>query len=205
MSPSPTMSPFCRIVVAVALALLPGAAAQAGPQVETAGATPCSFEAWSRDPDPDGLNVRAAPRRDAPVIGRLPAPATGGGDSYAVEFTVVGGRDGWFLIEDARFEEYAPGLARPVFGGPGWVAANLTAFTINAAALQAEPRDDSDAVAQLMGTDASGGMWGPDSVEIAKVHGCRGAWADVTVKDPNGRTTRGWATQLCSNQVTTCP
>src|SRR5690606_6778982 len=33
----------------------------------------CAVSAWSTDPDPAGLNVRAAPGSDAQIVGNLPA------------------------------------------------------------------------------------------------------------------------------------
>ncbi|HYE47902.1 MAG TPA: hypothetical protein VEA44_19195, partial [Caulobacter sp.] len=37
-------------------------------------ATACRFEAWSSEPDPAGLNVRAGPSATARTVGKLPPP-----------------------------------------------------------------------------------------------------------------------------------
>jgi hypothetical protein len=43
-----------------------------------AGVTECDFGALSNDPDPAGLNVRAAPDSNAAVLGRLLPPTDKG-------------------------------------------------------------------------------------------------------------------------------
>ena len=41
-----------------------------------------------------GLNIRAAPRGDAEIIGRVPPHQVQAGDSYAAEFSISGSRNG---------------------------------------------------------------------------------------------------------------
>jgi hypothetical protein len=183
-----------------------------GPSIVTAQAaaldltrvTPCNISGYTEDPDPQGTNVRAAPRRDAPVIGVLPHAVPSAGTTIAPEFEIIGSRDGWLLIRDAFQGSYEDAPERRVFAGPGWVAGNLVRFTINSSALRAAPHDTAREVLQLFGSnDASG--WGPDSVTIERVHGCSGSFAEVSIQTPAGKRARGWATHLCNNQVTTCP
>ena len=73
-----------------------------------AGTVPCDFGAYSIDRDPKGLNVRAEPSVKARVLGTLPPPfkvrrsdADEPDDGYRTEFTIIGFKDGWFLIEGA--------------------------------------------------------------------------------------------------------
>lgn len=178
---------------ALTLALPAAGFAQA---VDTTGAIQCKFSAWSADPDPAGLNVRAAARKDAPVLASLPH-----GKDYSVEFEVIGSLNGWFLIRNAHLPTYGDGKDKPVFAGPGWVFADKVRFEINDAALRAQPQAEAPVVLPL--SDEAEGA-GPDSASIDHVFGCQGAFADVEVHMPKGPHKRGWATRLCSNQVTTC-
>ena len=70
----------------------------------------------------------SAPRRACAVVGRLPPARTGDLD-FAPEFVIVGWRDGWFLIRDARQGGYGAEPARIVFPGPGWIAAGRLSKT----------------------------------------------------------------------------
>lgn len=174
--------------------------------VETAGATGCSVSGWSDDRDPAGLNVRAGPRKDAPVIGRIPPenipPKTmKGRDTYAAEFDIIGSRDGWFLVRDVKFVDYGGSGDRVVFRGPGWVYADKVRFLINNSDLRSAADRDSPVVMKLATSDHTGG---PDSANIDHVYGCHGDFVDILVH-MDGPTARGWATGICSNQVTTCP
>ncbi|HEX4199457.1 MAG TPA: SH3 domain-containing protein [Caulobacteraceae bacterium] len=188
---------------AFALAALGVAGPALAQAVQTAGASACAISAWSADPDRAGLNVRAAPTKDAAIVGRLPAARAQAGDSYAVEFDVIGSRDGWLLIKNARFADYGGGQGdKAVFAGPGWVFADKVRFLINQVDLHKSPNVRSPVVAQLTNADHSSG---PDSADIDHVYGCSGAFADVAAHMSGKPPTRGWATGICSNQVTTCP
>lgn len=170
--------------------------------VETGGATACSISGWSNDKDPVGLNVRAAPRKDAGIIGHIPPEKMQGRDSYAAEFDIVGSRDGWFLVRDVRFVDYGDGKGdRILFRGPGWVYADKVRFLINNSDLRSAADRDSSVVMALLSPDRTAG---PDSASIDHVYACHGDFADIAVH-MNGPTKRGWATGICSNQVTTCP
>ncbi|MDR3473265.1 MAG: SH3 domain-containing protein, partial [Devosia sp.] len=46
--------------------------AHAAPAPLPSGTRACAFDALTNDPDPAGLNVRAAPSASAPILGRLP-------------------------------------------------------------------------------------------------------------------------------------
>jgi hypothetical protein len=72
-----------------------------------AGTMPCDIHGWSEDKDPKGLNVRAAPDVKSKVLGTLPALQVQGErrrentpeGGWLTEFSIVGYKDGWFLIE----------------------------------------------------------------------------------------------------------
>jgi hypothetical protein len=164
--------------------------------VDTAGATACKIAGWSADADPAGLNVRAAPRKEASVVATLPHEA-----DYAVEFEIIGSRDGWLLIRNAHAPSYGDAPDKKLFAGPGWVYADKVRFLINDPALRSQPQIDAPIVLPLTTPDHSEG---PDSATIDHVYGCSGAFADVETHMSKGPKKRGWATHICSNQVTTC-
>ena len=178
-----------------------------------AGVEPCELSAWSADPDPKGLNVRAAPHADAKVLGIVPAPVKSpktreafGEDAIKAEFSVIGYSGGWFLIEKIK----APGVAYdiayprhlpPPFKGRGWVRARMTGGALAYSGLQpgqlyASPKADagsSDAVSSA-GTPISAG----DSLK--QIHACSGLWALVETMEGQ----RGWWRSICSNQAANC-
>jgi hypothetical protein len=170
--------------------------------VQTNGITACSIFGWSSDKDPAGLNIRSAPGKDARIIGRIPREKAQGGDSYAAEFAIIGSQDGWLLVRNVRFADYGDGKGdRVVFTGPGWVYADKVRFLINENNLRSAADRASPVIMKLVSSDHTAG---PDSANIDHVYGCRGDFADIAVH-MNGPTMRGWATGICSNQVTTCP
>jgi hypothetical protein len=184
--------------------LLPAAAGVAA-TVDTAGVTACTLSGWSGDPDPAGLNIRAAPRADAEIIGRVPPPEDQAGDSYAAEFRIIGSRNGWFLINSVKFADYGNGKGdRVVFGGPGWVFADKVRFLINRAEVRGAPAENAPILAKLR-LQTPHRASGPDSAKIDHVFGCSATFAEATVHMEGQRQTRGWVTGICSNQVTTCP
>jgi hypothetical protein len=171
--------------------------------VDTTGVTACALSGWSSDPDPNGLNIRAAPRADAEIIGRVPPQKAQAGDTYAAEFDIVGSRNGWFLVRGVKFADYGGGKGdRVLFAGQGWVFADKVRFTINRAEVRGAPADNAQVLAKLSSAD---GASGPDSAVIDHVFGCSGAFAEASVHLDRKPPVRGWVTGICSNQVTTCP
>ncbi|MEW6644614.1 MAG: hypothetical protein AB1586_29200 [Pseudomonadota bacterium] len=190
-------------IAGLALACCGADVARSETAVETNGATACTIAGWSGDSDPAGLNVRAAPRLDAAVIARVPPPDNQDGDSYAAEFRVVGSRGGWLLVKDVTVVDYGSGKGdRLVFAGPGWVFGDKVRFSINRPELRQAPKADAAVLGRLRSRD---GASGPDAATIDHVHGCAGAFAEVTAHMTGEPPRRGWVTGICSNQVTTCP
>lgn len=191
------------LILGIAAAACLSAAPARAASVDTSGVTACSLSGWSSDPDPAGLNIRAAPRADAEIIGRVPAPRAQGGDSYAAEFEIIGSRNGWFLVRGVKFADYGSGKGdRALVAGPGWVFADKVRFMINRAEVRGAPAGDAPVLARLRNADGSAG---PDSAFIDHVFGCSGAFAEAAVHVEGQRALRGWVTGICSNQVTTCP
>lgn len=182
-----------------------GGPALGQPAIDMSGATQCSTRGYNADLDPKGTNVRAGPRANAPVIGRLPARGRidGSDEVVGAEFQIFGSKDGWLLIE------YKPNARAKVLRG--WMSGRLVSGTIGSAKLRAKPNDESEAVATL-GGEIDGNGYGPDSFAILQVHGCQGKFADVTVRLPRSvnpppgkdKPSRGWVGRVCSNQLTTC-
>ena len=188
-----------RLALAVALLAPPALAAEIAPPAER-----CDFRAWSKDPDPAGLNVRAAPRRDAPVVGRLPAPRDDGGERIAVEFRVVGGDGPWLLIENAAYGDYGNG-AKKVFSGRGWIAAALVDVAVQDEKVRLGPSSDAG-IADEPRPLVDGTY---DFLSLRRILACRDRWVEIEgefrlAKEKPGRAVRGWVTDLCGNQVTTC-
>ena len=177
-----------------------------------AGTVPCNLGVYSSERDPKGLNVRAEPSVKARVLGTLPPPfkirrsdADQPDDGYHTEFTIIGFRDGWFLIEGAKppGKEYEPDrpLKFPkVYAGRGWVAANKVGASFANGATRGgglfqAPHVDAR---WTRVPDRHGNEIGPDS-SPDRILTCSGLWALV---EKNG--VRGWWRNLCSNQVTNC-
>jgi hypothetical protein len=186
----------------------PEAFAAPAQAVDTAPTSTCAIRGYLTDTDPNGTNVRSAPRVDAAAIGRLPQHAPHSRDSadaVAAEFDIIGSKNGWLLIRNARFEN----PDRPVvsvFDGPGWISGGMVGFTIGSNELRSAPAADAAIVAPLTG-ETPDGVYGPDSWQVVRVHSCSGHSAEVTIRrsaSPTPKALRGWVGRVCSNQLTTC-
>lgn len=181
-----------------------------------AGTMPCDLHGWSEDKDPKGLNVRAEPGTKSRVLGTLPPPyrfkAKDGSENtpdggWLTEFSIIGFKDGWFLIEGAQppgkdYEGDAYPRSHPKpYAGRGWVAASKVG------AQYANGDTRMGGLFQAPHTDA---QWTPARNEFGgeisadggprKILACSGFWALVESHDG----VRGWWRRLCSNQVTNC-
>jgi hypothetical protein len=149
----------------------------------------CSISAWSSDPDPHGLNMRSAPDAKAPVIARFVQRSDA--DGMLVEFSVIGFRGGWFLVERASYGDYGdPPPAVPLYAGKGWVHGSKLGGQLFAGRFHDRP--DDAAPSRPYGVDT-------DAVQVRQLLACRGDWARVATDVGTG-----WVKGLCSNQVTTC-
>ncbi|KAF0121891.1 MAG: hypothetical protein FD152_3719 [Xanthobacteraceae bacterium] len=175
-----------------------------------AGTEPCDIAGWSADPDPAGMNVRAAPNASARIVGKIPppwkAPDRSGdtGETYRSEFRIAGYRDGWFLIRGisapgvAYGERYPRNLPQP-YRGQGWISARLVGAALANGNLPpgrlylAPSPHAATRPALRQGEPVSTG----DIVQ--RLHACSGPWGLVEIEG-----TRGWWTGICANQVTNC-
>lgn len=196
--------------VAALFCAIPMAAQAGGSPGLHDGIETCAVSAWSTDPDPKGLNVRAAPESDAAVIGNLPAAREVGGERFATEVSVTGSKDGWLRISEGVVIDYIwDNPTETAFQGEGWVWGGHIGLRLNARHLLSAPSHEAPVVATLVGK-TGGTRYGPDSISVDRIHACRGDWVDVEGilridGTEIGPRLRGWTTRTCSNQVTTCP
>jgi hypothetical protein len=178
------------------------------------GITECGFIAFSNDPDPAGLNVRAEPDRNVRVLGRLPAPIDPRGGIFSGA-KVIGYKKGWFLIEEGFNEDPDPRRSKlTVYSGRGWVAANLLTVELFRIKLKFAPNGASADVVNL--EDVEGEPPRDASfVRPRRILGCSGDWVHVEVglsrgAKPLAKTdappgaVRGWANGICANETTPC-
>jgi hypothetical protein len=176
------------------------------------GVIPCSIDGWSNDPDPHGLNVRAAPDTRSMVLGRLAPPWKGSGEAdiagdmgYRTEFHIIGYRKGWFLIQDAEepgapYEDPPPKRHPKSFKGRGWVSAKLVGAAyansnLTPALLRQAPHRDAALRPTL---DGQPQLSIDGTLEVLEA--CSGEWALTRSHDGQ----HGWWRGICSNQVTNC-
>lgn len=196
---------FARLACLVG-AIAGAGAASAAPAVDKGGATACAFHARSEDRDPGGQNIRAAPRGDGAIIGRLPPmrKSESAGD-YFVEVHVVAAKNGWFLIDRAEFEDYGGGKPGVVFRGEGWISGRYLQFDVEDGPVRATPSDTAPVIDRARPGESKSEYLG-----VTRALGCKGAWVEIEgeIRDADTRKrlrdVRGWVTKVCSNQVTTC-
>jgi len=187
-------------------------------------ASTCSFGAFVAETDPAGLNVRSAPNATAKVLGKLPPTFVEPSMNYGVrvEVDVVGARNGWFLIRNARDNEALTDRpARPMFSGEGWVSGSKLTVKSQADVGRARPSPKAPAVLRIGDNET---FDNDVVIEAGRLADCNGKWAQVefadqrfAVKDrsslkidaaaraglPPGRF-RAWVDRLCGIQETSC-
>lgn len=163
----------------------------------------CWLSAYSTDTDPKGTNIRAAPSRDAPVLGTIPGGRAEAGTGIGPEFQVIASRDGWLLVHNVRWAGYDLD-EKLLFPGPGWIAAGLVSFSAEDPLLRSAPRVNAPEIGKLLPVPDVAPAWGPSEVIIKRIHRCSGSFVDVDLETPDGHKARGWVSGACANQVTTC-
>src|SRR5690606_35328977 len=194
------------LVFPIACVLLAmGSGPKAAADADTVEVTTCSISAWSTDKDLKGLNIRAAPREDSPIIGNIPPPIELDGDPFAAEVTITGSRDGWFRISEAYFIDYHQDRDnRNYFEGEGWVFGRHLGLLLNHIYLYQTPSPEAPTVGRLVLEDPESVVAGPDSFAVTRLYACNGDCVEVDA-ELDDKKFHGWATGTCSNQVTTCP
>lgn len=194
------------------------------PSVTGSVASTCSFGAFVAETDPAGLNVRAAPSATAKVLGKLPATIVEASMGYGVrvEVEVIGARNGWFLIRNARDNEALTNSPpRPMYSGEGWVSGSKLTVKSQADVGRAQPNLKAKPVLRV-GDDET--FDNDILVEAGHLADCTGKWAQVEFADqrfpPKDRSTlkidatarsglpagrfRAWVNRICAIQETSC-
>jgi hypothetical protein len=171
------------------------------------GVAACDFGALANDHTREGLNIRSEPRADSAILGRLPVIENAYHEKIAADVHVIGVRNGWFLIEDARYGDYdLPKNLLPVYAGRGWVSGKLLTSTLQTSTLKAAPDENAATVVEF--------QW----FRATAILDCKGDWLRIetplstknyTLKPrlpsdgPRGAV-RGWGQRSCTHQRTTC-
>lgn len=196
---------------ALMVALSPGSGGVWGQEARASlppGVVACDFGALANDHTREGLNVRAEPRADSAILGRLSMIENEHREKIAADVHVIGVRNGWFLIEGAQYGDYdLPGKLPPVYAGRGWVSGRLLTIQIGMRTLKAVPDDNAADVVEMV-----------DDYGVTAILDCKGDWLrvetplstkDYTLKpmlpsDGPANVVRGWTHKSCTNQRTTC-
>jgi hypothetical protein len=146
----------------------------------------CNTNAFTVDPDPQGLNVRVNPNADATVVGRLPEA------SEVIVLAMSGNRVLVYSVGgtavNSRGNVQVPHVT-------GWVSASLLGTATrgygssNGVALYQNPSEGSTVIARV-----------PSERPVNFV-GCQGSWVQVEYQGK-----RGWLKQedQCAATLTTC-
>jgi hypothetical protein len=176
------------------------------------GVTPCHIYGWSASDNPAGLDIHAEADPAADIIGQVQPPFAnsaseiGPVEGWRAEFTIVGYKDHWFLIDDiqqpgAPYHEADPHAA-PAFAGSGWVPADQVmgayANTQMPVAWLLQAPDIGAAIAGNIERPAGEGL----SIDgtLSALLACSDNWALTESVDG----TRGWWRGICSHQATNC-
>jgi hypothetical protein len=176
-------------VVVSALAGPPAKASAAAP-ARLAGEVACDVILNVHDPDPKGLNVRAAPGKPPGKVIKALVP-----DGEWTEVHVVGQSGDWLRIDLAStVDDDAPEGMREVFRGNGWVHVSglgiSELMTGEGTILRASPSDAAKLLKKI----------GPDDEpKRTRILGCSGKFLHV---DADGLV--AWTRQYCTNERTTC-
>lgn len=176
-----------RKTLGFVLLCMAGLTDAAPPVMVPAETVKCDVRLNVTDPDPKGLNVRAAPKvAPGNVLGVLKP------DGEWTTVHVIGNAGEWFLIDAATMiDDNAPTGERSAFKGRGWVhRSKVGDIQIRPSDILAAPQEGAQSL--FKGTD-------PDKTPAFKVLACKGPFLQV-----QGAKFSGWAKEYCTNQRTTC-
>jgi hypothetical protein len=189
--------------------------------------TACNLKGWSRDREPQGLNVRAGPDIHARIVGNIPFDPGKPDEDYqgfGIGFRIIGSRNGWIKIRNAADGYQRPGLAnKPIYNGEGWVHGSRVTFYVQSSRVRALPLREAPLIAEMSfevthkGETSWEPMWLTEVARVEGVDACDGKWALVRYrgKPPmegdkllapklGARDGAGWVTGICPAQETTC-
>lgn len=167
----------------------------------TSETTQCELAAWVMKGAPADLAVRSGPGPDYAALATVPRPYTDGEEIYFPQVTITGSRDGWFRISEIITDLYGGWPTDPIttFSGEGWLPGNVLRTWLESAVLLSAPSSNAP-VAFTVGTAGSG----PDDFRLDTLHACNGLWLELEGRYRDEKP-RGWTTDICASQVTTCP
>jgi hypothetical protein len=147
----------------------------------------CSIQAWVKDRDPNGLNVRDKPAVTGKIVAKLKVDA----ESEEILVNVIGYSNGWLKISGA--EKLAGGS---VFDGIGWVSAKMIET-----GTKGSPNYDSPAPIYAVANTSSKKAGTIPSEALIQIDGFKCGWIKALYK---GKT--GWlrVRNICGSPVTTC-
>lgn len=178
------------LVVAASAATAKTPAESAAPAVPVATTT-CDVILNVDDPDPKGLNVRAAPNaRTGKVIAVLKP------DGEWTQVHVTGQSGDWLQIDHAEtIDDDAENGERSVFKGEGWVHVSKLGiselYVGEGTVIRDRPARDGAVLLKLNSEDKE-----PKATQVL---GCDGSYLKINF---DGKV--GWTHEWCTNERTTC-
>ena len=167
-----------------------------GQHAETAAVQNCSFDAWIEAGGPAAQVIRNGPSGSATAIADMPRPYPSyDGIAYPTA-SITGHKDGWFRISEVVTNLYAEADPVTVFSGEGWVPGKVLGFYVESPALLDQPADDA-----AIAVDFSQGS---DFLTVDRLFACSDHWVEVGGTYGDKRV-RGWSSDICESQITTCP
>lgn len=193
----------CGLLAGLVAGLVVGVMAAAPPALAEAdalrvppGTTSClGLFGHADDPDPAGLNLRAAPSLQAPVLGTLrlhafARDAMGRDLLQAPQFRIMGSHGGWLLVSDISYPDAADDPALP--SGAGWV---------HGSRVRVETFDEPAPTTRLFARAGGEGASQAIGAKAFSVLGCHDRWLNVRARDEK---LEGWlaAPDVCNAQMT---
>lgn len=158
----------------------------------------CTITAVVTGKYPEDRYVRSEPEADSPLLALLEGPYRIGNDRFYPEVEVTGSENGWFRISEAKTNIYITETpVRVLFEGEGWIHGNALDLSVESPQLFSGPSLDTPVVAQFSST-------GMDFFAAERLLACQGYWVEAEGSYA-GETVRGWTSDTCASQVTTCP
>lgn len=170
--------------------------AACGQGAETAAVESCAFDAWIEAEGPAAQVIRDGPSANAAAIADMPQPYKGYDGMAYPTASVTGTRDGWFRIKKVVTNLYAEADPVTVFSGEGWVPGKALGLYVESE-LYASPSYDAAVAAEF---DASSDGF----LTVDRLYACSGDWVEVGGTYAGSRV-RGWSSDICESQITTCP
>lgn len=165
-----------------------------GPDAATAAVESCAFHAWVESDGRGALAIREGAAGDATAISDIPGPYPGYDGLAYPTARVTGHKAGWFRIDEIVTNLYAEGEAVVAFAGEGWVPGKALALYVESPVLFESPSYDAAVTADF----------GGDTMVVDRLYACQGHWVEVGGTSAGSRV-RGWSSDTCESQITTCP